>query len=50
VPLIAELELNGYVEVERKGWGTGEGVDFYIYPIDSVERKSLLDALKDLVV
>jgi hypothetical protein len=28
----------------------GEGVDFYIYPTDSVERKALLDALKDLVV
>ena len=43
--LIAELELYGYVEVERKG----RGVDFYIYPTDSVERKALLDALKDLV-
>ena len=48
--LIAELELYGYVEVERKGRGRGRGVDFYIYPTDSVERKALLDALKDLVV
>jgi Cdc6-like AAA superfamily ATPase len=47
--LIAELELYGYVEVERKGRGRGRGVDFYIYPTDSVERKALLDALKDLV-
>jgi CDC6, C terminal. len=48
--LIAELELYGYVGVERKGRGRGRGVDFYIYPTDSVERKALLDALKDLVV
>jgi Cdc6-like AAA superfamily ATPase len=48
--LIAELELYGCVEVERKGRGRGRGVDFYIYPTDSVERKVLLDALKDLVV
>jgi hypothetical protein len=50
VPLIAELELCGYIKVERKGRGRGEGVDFYIYPIDPVERKALLDALKDLIV
>jgi cell division control protein 6 len=48
--LIAELELYGYVEVERKGRGRGRGVDFYISPTGSVERKALLDALKDLVV
>ena len=48
--LIAELELYGYVEVERKGRGRGRGVDFYIYPTNSVERKALLDALKDFVV
>jgi len=48
--LIAELELLGYVEVERKGRGRGQGVDFYIYPTASVKRKALLDALKDLVV
>ena len=48
--LIAELELCGYVDVERKGRGRGRGVDFYIYTTDSVERKALLDALKDLVV
>jgi hypothetical protein len=50
--LVAELELYGYVEVERKGRGRGRGVDFYIYIYltDSVERKALLDALKDLVV
>jgi hypothetical protein len=47
--LIAELELYGYVEVERKGRGRGRGVDFYIYPTDLVERKALLDAVKDLV-
>jgi predicted ArsR family transcriptional regulator len=47
---IAELELCGYVEVERKGRDRGRGVDFYIYTTDSVERKALLDALKDLVV
>ena len=48
--LVAELELYGFVEVERKG--RGRGVDFYISPTakDSVERKVLLDALKDLVV
>jgi len=28
----------------------GGGVDFYISPTGSVERKVLLDALKDLVV
>lgn len=48
--LIAELELYGYIEVERKGRGRGRGADFYIYPTGSVERKVLLDALKDLVV
>jgi hypothetical protein len=48
--LVAELELYGYVAIERKGRGRGRGVDFYIYPTDSVERKALLDALKDLVV
>jgi len=48
--LVAELELYGFVEVERKGRGRGRGVDFYIYPTGSVERKALLDALKDLVV
>ena len=48
--LVAELELYGYVEVERKARGRGRGVDFYRCPTDSVERKALLDALKDLVV
>ena len=48
--LVAELELYGFVEVERKGRGRGRGVDFSIYPTDSVERKALLDALKDFVV
>ena len=28
----------------------GDGVDFCIYPTNSVERKALLDALKDLVL
>jgi len=32
--LIAELELCGYVDVERKGRGRGRGVDFYIYTTD----------------
>src|SRR5665647_3505738 len=48
--LIAKLELYGYVEVERKGRSRGRRVDFYICPTDSVERKALLDALKDFVV
>ena len=48
--LVAELELYSFVEVERKGGGRGRGVDFYISPTVSVERKVLLDALKDLVV
>lgn len=48
--LVAELEFYGFVEVERKGRGRGRGVDFYISPTGSVERKVLLDALKDLVV
>jgi cell division control protein 6 len=47
--LVSELELYGYVEVERKGRGRGKGVTFYISPTGSVERKTLLDALKDLV-
>jgi archaeal cell division control protein 6 len=47
--LVSELELYGYVEVERKGRGRGKGVTFYISPTGSVERKALLDALKDLV-
>jgi cell division control protein 6 len=47
--LVSELELYGYVEVERKGRGRGKGVAFYISPTGSVERKTLLDALKDLV-
>ncbi len=47
--LVSELELYGYVEVERKGRGRGKGVAFYISPTGSVERKALLDALKDLV-
>jgi len=48
--LIADLELYSYVEAERKGRGRGRGVDFFISPTGSVERKALLDALKDLVV
>ena len=48
--LIAELELYGFVDVERKGRGPGRGVEFYISPTGSVERKVFLDALKDLVV
>jgi hypothetical protein len=48
------LELYGFVEVERKVPGKvprrGKGVDFYISPTGSVERKVLLDALKDLVL
>jgi Cdc6-like AAA superfamily ATPase len=48
--LVGELELYGFVEVERKGRGRGRGADFYISPTGSVERKVLLDALKDLVV
>ena len=48
--LIAELELYGYAELERKGRGMGRGVDFHISPTASVERKALLDALKDLII
>jgi len=48
--LVAKLELCSHVEVEQKGRGRGGGVDFYISPTGSVERKALLDALKDLVV
>jgi hypothetical protein len=40
--------IYGYVEVERKGPGRGKGVASYISPTKSVERKALLDALKDL--
>ena len=47
--LIAELELYGFVEMERKARDSGRGVDF-ISPYRSVERKVLLDALKDLIV
>jgi hypothetical protein len=36
------------VEVERKGRG-GVWVDLYISPTGPVERKALLDSLKDLV-
>ncbi|MGB8310586.1 MAG: hypothetical protein WCE81_01830 [Halobacteriota archaeon] len=48
--LVAELEFYGFVEVERKGRGRARDVDFYISPTGSVERKVLLDALKDLVL
>jgi len=48
--LVGELELYGFVEVERRGRGRRKGVDFYISPTGSVERKVLLDARKDLVV
>jgi hypothetical protein len=47
--LVAELELYGFVEVERKGRGRGRGADFYISPTGSVERKVLLDTLKEYV-
>jgi CDC6, C terminal winged helix domain len=39
--LVGELGLYGVVEVERKGRGRGRGVDFYISPTGSVERKAL---------
>ena len=48
--LIVELELYGFVDAERKGRDPGRRVEFYISPTGSVERKVLLDALKDLVV
>ena len=41
------MEGHAIRSVER---GRRRGVDFYIYPTNSVERKALLDALKDLVV
>ena len=47
--LVGELELYGFVEVERKGRGRGRGVDFYISPTRSVKRKALLNALKVVV-
>lgn len=37
-------------EGEINGRGRGRGVDFFIYPTGSVERKALLDALKDFVL
>src|SRR5664280_1314637 len=37
--LIAELELYGYVEVERKGRGRGDGVDFHISPTAQLNGK-----------
>jgi hypothetical protein len=37
------------LKLNEKGRGRGRGVDFYISPTGSVERKALLDALKDLV-
>jgi Cdc6-like AAA superfamily ATPase len=30
--LVADLELYGYVEIERKGRGRGRGVEFYSLP------------------
>lgn len=48
--LVVELELYGYVEVERKGGSRGRRVDFYISPTGSVRLKALLHALKDFVV
>jgi hypothetical protein len=48
--LVAELELHGFVEVERKGRGRSGGFDFFISPTGSVERNVLLDALKNLGV
>lgn len=47
--LISEVEIYSYVEVERKGRGRGKGVAFHISPTESVGRKALLHALKDLV-
>ncbi|MGZ4929361.1 MAG: hypothetical protein ACXV76_14005 [Halobacteriota archaeon] len=47
--LVAESELYGYVDVEQKERGMAEMLIF-ISPTDSVERKELLDVLKDLVV
>ncbi|MEI7826349.1 MAG: hypothetical protein WCI87_00905 [Euryarchaeota archaeon] len=38
-----------FVDIYQKGVA-GAAVDFYIYPTDSVERKALLDALKDFVL
>jgi len=49
-------DVQGFVDVEREGIDRGRGVDFYCGLLylatakDSVERKVLLDALKDLVV
>jgi len=40
--LVAELELYGFVEVERKGRGRDRGVDFYISLTGSVERKGVV--------
>ena len=40
---------NDYADMDTKGRGRGKGVAFYISPTGSVERKALLDALKDLV-
>jgi hypothetical protein len=48
--LIVELELYGFVDVERKGRDPSRGVEFYISRTGSIERKVFLDALKDLVV
>jgi hypothetical protein len=48
--LVAELQLYGSSRWGRTGRGRGRGVDFYIYPTSLVERKALLDALKDFVV
>lgn len=41
--------LGGY-SVRSLDRGRGRGVDFYIYPPDSIERKALLGALKTELV
>ena len=43
---VGELELYGFAGVERKGRGRGRGVDFYISPTGSVERKAFVERVE----
>ena len=48
--LAQELELLGFVDIHRKGWGRGRGTDLMIQPSGSIDRKYIVETLTSMIV
>ena len=43
--LLRELELMGFVEIERRGKGRARGVEWQVYPPSTIDRETMLEVI-----